>query len=345
MYHKLEHGVNPTFSAISFTFLENGLLLLPVIEVQGDFGGDAAIYVYDCKTTVPKRRPYQDIPRLTTFRLPQPDDDADFDLFYVSAAAPGAPHPAHGAPTGGVPDPAGRVLAFQMHAGRYAQSFLPLLSLLSPDPPAALRAMLAEVRREPLLLFVHAGALQQHCARWAPGAEFEWEEWAGDARLVRGSGGESVWIRNLVGHRGCFVPEDLSKGKNEGESGDWFWGSEDDDGESEDEGEASEEDEAAANAEDGEDESKEGASSVGSSEPHFWLYDFSSPPALRHAASTNPGPWKYVLEPEELDLDLFSEPIVSYLPYRKVRTGIVVTPDTEAKLVADALVSSAGPDK
>lgn len=76
-----------------------------------------------------------------------------------------------------------------------------------------------------------------------------------------------------------------------------------------------------------------------------WLCDFSPAAALRYTSQTadTSGPWEYVMEPEVTESPFLESPVVSALPYRRVRVSPDQSDHEEVRglvLVEDCMVYS-----
>lgn len=281
---------------MSAEFLNDHLLLVPVLEGYDKETTEGAFYVYDCNNVVEGRVGYQDMPRIAKFKFPPLAKKANYSQNYAVASELGAhrafPHQAF------VPDPALRLIAFQIEVtGGDAEP------VLMGEIPAAAPVAAAPATEElpdyasdsdeeedddddddgwefdrfgRLLLFAHAGTFLRFCDPSAPGAEIAWADWAPHARFMRKPADN--WLYKGPSDWRICTPED-----------------------------------------------RPGAPGT------VMLYDFAPPPVLRAAAAAgDTGPWEYVLEPTVVvHAALFDGEIRSGLPFRKVNTGLVDAFDRE----------------
>lgn len=204
------HGRPTATVSTSAELLNDQLLLIPVIEGYDrnscEDHGTPSLYVYNCSRKIEGRVPYQDVPRVATFRFPQLAEGAGCRQICSTADEHGIPrflcvHKPF------VPDPALRLVAFQLELCNNVESSGETLddsededddcSCASYDPYGEGIAR--------LLLFVHAGTFARFCNPNSPGAEVPWEAWAPNARLMLKPSED--WLNKDKNHRRIFMPE------------------------------------------------------------------------------------------------------------------------------------------
>lgn len=298
--------------ACTFEVLENNLLLVPVIEPKvaaggsprriGDEGGAAFLYVYDCKQRVCGRLPYQDLPRVATFKLPELSDKALYDNVYSVTEGSSAQYtPGMGRPF--VLDPSYRLFALQLQIGRTQD--LKQADASDEDSTFDMDGCSYDVR---LLLFVHATTIQRRCEGDTRNLLFEWEDWAHEARLIRNPGYHTDWFGGPLSYTRSFVPErtlgnvngiiDFAADPEEEYGGDMtYW---------------------------------------------LYEFAPSEVLRSAEAAAGGNGPWVYFMEPDSLPkVPIFRTPTTatSGLPYRKLNTGISVDSKVHPNLEGDWIIT------
>lgn len=173
--------------AITFHFLDDRRILVPIIEESEENAPYAALYVYDCSRPMPGRTVLELIPRVATFHLPVLAETSEYAQLYCVANIPSAP-PTLGTGHSFAPDPALDIVALQVGIN-------PITSSVSAHP-------------EYFYLFVHAGTLLAHCA--PDGAGLAWADWAHAARLIRKPGDPEIWLLDEASGPRCLVMESIT---------------------------------------------------------------------------------------------------------------------------------------
>lgn len=272
--------------------------MVPVTEYGCNHaGGEAALYVYDCSQAVEGPVRYCDVPRVATFRLPPLAPGAEYTQNYCcSSEYSGVARSMQHQPF--VPDPALRLLAFQIDVTNYdpwpLNEHQAATSTVSTEERAEEVATGTDYdsqlpideeedhsyrndwdRRDfcRLLLFAHAGSFLRFCNLDAPGADIPWERWAPYARLMPKPADN--WLYNSPQAWRICTTENLPDDRDDS----------------------------------------------------VMLYDFAPPCALRRAAacvSAGLDPWEYVLGPSVVVREaLFDGEVRSGLPFRRVNTGLI----------------------
>lgn len=314
---------------MSFEFLNEHQILLPVIERKGPNGGFAALYILDCTSMIPERTPFQEVPRIATFHLPKPRDEAYYTQLFVVTNPNGAIQD----PSNDVPilhDPALRLLAFQLRVCGLSPWMVSLLTQNTNntnDSVTDQSSLATGVEGEEdddgdeeeeedevyddddeeeddeymyMYLFVHVGTLESHANRGVPGGDVRWEDWASRARLMRARGDTSIWLYDCVSHRRCLLTDRKPDADGHGTP--------------------------------------------------IKLYDFPPPSFFRapgmiasHVDGGDHGQWQHVVEQEVVKhVGIFPTEVVSGLPYRKIDTGYK-TRGNGCYIVSDCLVGSTRP--